>query len=160
MAPGISGDVRRLRKAIERNQLRLEYQPEADMRTGGICGVEALVRWQSPRRGLVPPDEFIPPAERSGATLKALTDWTLEESFRQARVWQLAGHDLTVAVNLSPGSFRDDSLVETIGLLLSKWDAAPSSIQLELTETAVFAIADPERVGSILRELAGMGLLL
>src|SRR6476646_1576025 len=113
MAPGISGDVRRLRKAIERNQLRLEYQPEADMRTGSICGVEALVRWQSPRRGLIPPDHFIPRAERSGNTLKALTDWTLNEAIRQARAWHLDGQELTVAVNLSPRSVLDNGLVET-----------------------------------------------
>src|SRR4051795_11686799 len=137
MGPGIYSTVRRLRKAIERDQLRLEYQPEADMRTGRICGVEALVRWQSPRRGLIPPDEFIPKAERSASAIKALTDWTLEEAFRQARVWQLDGQDLTVAVNLSPRSFFDGELVETVGLLLSKWQVQPSMIQLELTETAV-----------------------
>src|SRR4051812_47540887 len=130
MGPGISREVRRLRKAIERNQLRLEYQPEADMRTGRICGVEALVRWQSPRRGLIPPDDFIPRAERSRSTLKALTDWTLDEAFRQARVWHLDGHELTVAVNLSPRSVLDGELVETVGLLLSKWEVPPSTIQL------------------------------
>ena len=160
MPPGISRNVRRLRKAIERNQLRLEYQPEADMRTGRICGVEALVRWQSPRQGLIPPDHFIPRAERSGNTLKALTDWTLNEAIRQARAWQLDGQELTVAVNISPRSVLDSGLVETVGLLLSKWDVPPGLIQLELTETAVFGIADPERVNATLRELSDMGLLL
>src|SRR3954469_577873 len=156
MGPGISTEARRLRKAIERNQLRMEYQPEADMRTGRICGVEALVRWQSPRRGLIPPDAFIPHAERSAGTLKALTDWTLSDAFRQARAWQLDGHEMTVAVNLSARSVLDSGLVETAGLLLSEWEVQPSSVQLELTETAVFGIADPERVSATLRELADL----
>ncbi|MEA2493527.1 MAG: hypothetical protein QOJ29_1438, partial [Thermoleophilaceae bacterium] len=88
---GISREVRRLRKAIERDQLRLEYQPKADMRTGKIVGVEALVRWQPPRRSLVAPTQFIPRAERSGPTIQALTEWTLNAAMRQAREWQLEG---------------------------------------------------------------------
>ncbi|MFL5894203.1 MAG: putative bifunctional diguanylate cyclase/phosphodiesterase [Thermoleophilaceae bacterium] len=158
--PGISNTVRRLRKAIERNHLRLEYQPEADMRTGRISGVEALVRWHPPRRGVIPPDQFIPQAERSGSAIKALTDWTLDEAFRQARLWRLEGQELTVAVNLSPRSVLDGQLVETVGLLLSKWEVPPSLVQLELTETAVFAMADPERVAATLRELGDMGVVL
>jgi EAL domain-containing protein (putative c-di-GMP-specific phosphodiesterase class I) len=157
---GISREVRRLRKAIERDQLRLEYQPKADMRTGTIVGVEALARWQPPRRSLVAPTEFIPRAERSGPTIQALTEWTLNAAMRQAREWQLEGHRLTVAVNISPRSILDATLSETIGKLLARWDVAPALIQLELTETAVFGIADPERVTSTLSELSEMGLLL
>jgi EAL domain-containing protein (putative c-di-GMP-specific phosphodiesterase class I) len=152
--------VRRLRKAIERDQLRLEYQPKADMRTGTIVGVEALARWQPPRRSLVAPTEFIPRAERSGPTIQALTEWTLNAALRQAREWQLEGHRLTVAVNISPRSILDATLSETIGKLLARWDVAPAVIQLELTETAVFGIADPKRVTSTLSELSEMGLLL
>jgi EAL domain-containing protein (putative c-di-GMP-specific phosphodiesterase class I) len=157
---GISREVRRLRKAIERDQLRLDYQPKADMRTGTIVGVEALARWQPPRRSLVAPTEFIPRAERSGPTIQALTEWTLSAAMQQAREWQLDGHRLTVAVNISPRSILDATLCETIGGLLAKWNVAPALIQLELTETAVFGIADPERVTSTLRELSDMGLLL
>ena len=157
---GISREVRRLRKAIERDQLRLEYQPKADMRTGAIVGVEALARWQPPRRSLVAPTEFIPRAERSGPTIQALTEWTLSTAMRQAREWQLDGHRLTVAVNISPRSILDATLSETIGKLLGRWDVAPALIQLELTETAVFGIADPKRVTSTLSELSEMGLLL
>jgi EAL domain-containing protein (putative c-di-GMP-specific phosphodiesterase class I) len=79
---------------------------------------------------------------------------------QQAREWQLDGHRLTVAVNISPRSILDATLCETIGGLLAKWNVAPALIQLELTETAVFGIADPERVTSTLRELSDMGLLL
>ena len=157
---GISREVRQLRKAIERDQLRLEYQPKADMRTGRIVGVEALARWQPPRRSLVAPAEFIPRAERSGPTIQALTEWTLNAAMQQAREWQLEGHRLTVAVNISPRSILDATLSETIGKLLARWDVAPALIQLELTETAVFGIADPARVTSTLRELSDMGLLL
>jgi EAL domain-containing protein (putative c-di-GMP-specific phosphodiesterase class I) len=157
---GISREVRRLRKAIERDQLRLEYQPKADMRTGTIVGVEALVRWQPPRRSLVAPTQFIPRAERSGPTIQALTEWTLNAAMRQAREWQLEGHRLTVAVNISPRSILDATLAETIEKLLARWDVSPALIQLELTETAVFGIADPERVTSTLTELSEMGLLL
>jgi EAL domain-containing protein (putative c-di-GMP-specific phosphodiesterase class I) len=157
---GISREVRRLRKAIERDQLRLEYQPKADMRTGTIVGVEALARWQPPRRSLVAPAEFIPRAERSGPTIQALTEWTLSAAMQQAREWQLEGHRLTVAVNISPRSILDATLSETIAKLLARWDVAPALIQLELTETAVFGIADPARVTSTLRELSDMGLLL
>jgi EAL domain-containing protein (putative c-di-GMP-specific phosphodiesterase class I) len=157
---GISREVRRLGKAIERDQLRLEYQPKADMRTGTIVGVEALVRWQPPRRSLVAPTEFIPRAERSGPTIQALTEWTLNAAMQQAREWQLEGHRLTVAVNISPRSILDTTLSETIGKLLARWDLAPALIQLELTETGVFGIGDPARVTSTLRELSEMGLLL
>jgi EAL domain-containing protein (putative c-di-GMP-specific phosphodiesterase class I) len=157
---GISPEVRRLRKAIERDQLRLEYQPKADMRTGAIIGVEALARWQPPRRSVIAPTEFIPQAERSGPTIQALTEWTLNAAMQQAREWQLEGHRLTVAVNISPRSILDATLAETVGKLLTRWDVPPALIQLELTETAVFGIADPARVTSTLRELSEMGLLL
>jgi EAL domain-containing protein (putative c-di-GMP-specific phosphodiesterase class I) len=157
---GISRDVRRLRKAIERDQLRLVYQPKADMRSGTIVGVEALARWQTPRRGIVGPAEFVPRAERSGSAIQALTEWTLDAAIRQAGEWHRAGNDLTIAVNLSPRSVLDSTLTDTLGELLGKWDVQPRLIQLELTGTAVFAIPDPERVSATLEELSQMGLLI
>jgi EAL domain-containing protein (putative c-di-GMP-specific phosphodiesterase class I) len=157
---GISSDVRRLRKAIDRGQLRLVYQPKADLRTGRIVGVEALARWQNPRRGEVSPSEFVPIAERSSAAIQALTEWTLTEAFRQARTWQLDDHELTVAVNLSPRSLLDSSLTDLIAGLLEQCDVAPELIQLELTETAVFAMTDPDHVTGLLQRLSEMGLVL
>jgi EAL domain-containing protein (putative c-di-GMP-specific phosphodiesterase class I) len=156
---GISRDVRRLRKALER-EFRLVYQPKADMRSGRIVGVEALARWTSPRRGAIPPSEFVPVAERSGAAIQALTEWSLGEAFRQALTWQLAGHELTVAVNLSPRSLLDSSLTELIAALLEKWDVSPALIHFEVTETAVFAMDEPERVARLLERLAEMGFVL
>jgi EAL domain-containing protein (putative c-di-GMP-specific phosphodiesterase class I) len=158
--PGISRDVRRLRKAIERDQLVLHYQPKADMRTGKIVGVEALARWVMPRRGIVGPDAFIEQAERSNATIQRLTGWTLDRALQQAREWQLGGHALTVAINLSPRSILDDTLPELLRGLVHKWSVPPTLIQLELTETAVFGVDDAEHVAATLGELAGMGVLL
>jgi EAL domain-containing protein (putative c-di-GMP-specific phosphodiesterase class I) len=138
----------------------LVYQPKADMKTGRIVGVEALARWQSPRRGLIGPGEFIPRAERSGSTIQALTEWSLNEAFRQAVEWDTAGLNLTVAVNLSPRSVLDDTLPDTVGRLLKKWELPPALAELELTETAVFGIADPEHVAEILGQLADIGLIV
>jgi EAL domain-containing protein (putative c-di-GMP-specific phosphodiesterase class I) len=157
---GISQEVRRLRKAIERDQLRLEYQPKADMRTGAIVGVEALLRWHTPRRGDIPPSDFIPKAERAGSTIKALTQWTFDAALQQAAQWHSDGRELTVAINLSPRSLLDTDLAEHVAALLSNWGVRPAYIQLELTETAVFGPADPQHVGAQLRELSGMGLQL
>src|SRR5437764_1268801 len=95
---GIAMDVRRLRKAIGRDEFRLVYQPKADLRTGSIVGVEALARWDAPRRGAIAPAEFVAQAERSGSAIQAFTEWTLEAAFAQARAWQRQGQDLTVPV--------------------------------------------------------------
>ena len=147
-----------LRKAIRRDELRLEYQPKADMRTGRISGVEALVRWEHRRHGLLQPQAFVPAAERTLALLKPLTEWVLNSALRQTRSWHLEDLDLSVAVNLSPRSIHDASLVETIAELLSKWEIPPSHLELEITETAVFGGSDPERGRSTLRELGEMGV--
>ena len=147
-----------LRKAIRRDQLRLEYQPKADMRSGRISGAEALVRWEHPRHGRLQPQAFVPRAERTPGLLKPLTEWVLNTALRQTRAWHLDGLDLRVAVNLSPRSIHDSHLVETIGELLSKWEVPPSHLELEITETAVFGGSDPERINSTLCELGEMGV--
>jgi EAL domain-containing protein (putative c-di-GMP-specific phosphodiesterase class I) len=156
---GISVEVRRLRKAIERDQFRLVYQPKADMRTGSIVGVEALSRWDNPR-GEVAPSEFVPRAERSNAAIQALTDWTLETAFAQASAWQRDGHNLTVAVNLSPKSALEPGLPDKLRRLFDRFELSPACIQLELTETAVFNVPDPGRVTEALGELADMGIVI
>ena len=130
------------------------------MRSGSISGVEALARWENPRRGVVAPSEFVPRAERSNATIQALTDWTLEAAFRQASLWEHEGHNLTVAVNLSPRSAADPGLPAKVRALLDRFDSSPSGIQIELTETAVFGGDDPELVAGTMGELADMGIVL
>jgi EAL domain-containing protein (putative c-di-GMP-specific phosphodiesterase class I) len=157
---GISTEVRRLRRAIDRRQFRLVYQPKADMRTGAIVGVEALARWDHPRGGTITPSEFVPVAERRDATIQALTDWTLIAAFQQARLWQDDGHNLTVAVNLSPKSALDPALPEKIAVLFERFEVTPARIQLELTETAVFASGEPGRVTQALGLLAEMGIVI
>jgi EAL domain-containing protein (putative c-di-GMP-specific phosphodiesterase class I) len=152
--------VRRLRKAIDRRQFRLVYQPKADMKTGSIVGVEALARWDHPREGTITPSEFVPVAERRESSIQALTDWTLLAAFQQARAWQEDGHELTVAVNLSPRSALDPALAEKISVLFERFDVTPARIQLELTETAVFASDDPGRVTEALGSLAEMGIVI
>jgi EAL domain-containing protein (putative c-di-GMP-specific phosphodiesterase class I) len=153
-------DVRRLRRAIARDQFRLVYQPKADLRTGAIVGVEALARWDTRRRGTVSPGEFVPRAERRDSTIQALTEWTLVTACAQARAWQRDGHDLSIAVNLSPKSILDTTLPDRVDSLLEALGLVPSLVQLELTETAVFGLADPKRVADVLGRLAEMGVIL
>lgn len=128
------------------------------MRTGKIVGVEALVRWEHPRRGRLSPDLFVPAAERIPALLRPLTDWVLNTSLRQLRAWHLEGADVGVAVNLSPRSIQDTGLVDRVGEVLSKWEIPPAKLELEITETAVFGGSDPQRVEAVLRELGNMGV--
>jgi EAL domain-containing protein (putative c-di-GMP-specific phosphodiesterase class I) len=129
------------------------------MRTGSIVGVEALARWEHPRR-MITPSEFVPLAERRDRSIQALTDWTLVAAFEQASKWQQEGHDLSVAVNLSPKSALEPSLPEKIAALFERFDVSPARIQLELTETAVFNVADPGRVSEALGQLAEMGIVI
>jgi EAL domain-containing protein (putative c-di-GMP-specific phosphodiesterase class I) len=152
--------VLRLRTAIERDQLTLEYQPKADMRSGRIVGAEALARWDAPRRGRIMPSEFIPAAERIPGSIKLLTEWSLGCAMRQAAEWHADGHDLTIAVNLSPRMLVDDALCDTIASLLDEWGVAPDRIQLELTETALIDVTEPARVNETMQELSRMGLLI
>jgi EAL domain-containing protein (putative c-di-GMP-specific phosphodiesterase class I) len=130
------------------------------MKTGSIVGVEALARWDHPRSGTITPSQFVPVAERRESAIQALTDWTLAAAFEQAREWQADGHDLTVAVNLSPKSALDPALADKIGVLFERFEVTPARIQLELTETAVFASDDPVRVTEALGKLAEMGLVI
>jgi diguanylate cyclase len=157
---GYATTVRRLRKALDRDQFRLVYQPKADMKTGAIIGVEGLARWDHPRSGTITPSEFVPIAERRDSAIQALTDWTLVAAVEQARDWQRDGHDLDIAINLSPKSALDPALPEKIGAQLERCEVSPARIQLELTETAVFNVADPARVTEALGQLAEMGIVI
>jgi diguanylate cyclase len=130
------------------------------MKTGSIVGVEALARWDHPRGGTITPSQFIPIAERRASVIGALTDWTLLAAFEQARAWQQEGHDLTVAVNLSPKSALDPALADKISVLFERFEVTPARIQLELTETAVFASGEPGRVTEALSKLAEMGIVI
>jgi diguanylate cyclase (GGDEF)-like protein len=149
--------VTELRRAIENDELVLHYQPKADLETGQVASVEALVRWEHPERGLIPPDEFIPLAQQT-TLVKPLTMWVLNEALRQCRAWEDDGLVLSVAVNLSPRNLSDQQLPADLALLLKKWRLAPSRVELEITETAI--LSDPFRAKTVLDRLGAMGVRL
>jgi len=150
--------ARDLRRALERGELLLHYQPKGDLYSGQVTGVEALVRWQHPARGLVPPAQFIPLAEESGLIV-AIGAWVLREACRQTRQWQLDGlSPMRVAVNLSPMQFRQPDLVEQIANTLAESGLDPGWLELEVTESLV--MANPEVATDFLMRLKQMGIRL
>lgn len=149
-----------LHEAVRRREFVVHYQPQLSTATGDILGVEALVRWAHPRRGLVPAEEFIPVAEDRGL-IKAIDSHVLFEAAAQCRQWEVAGFPpVRVAVNLSAHQFRDEGLLEMVRGVIDETGVNPELIELELTETA--ALQDPNRVAHILHQLreVGVGLTL
>ena len=144
-----------LRNAIDRDELLLHYQPKLDLRDGTLVGVEALVRWQHPQRGFLPPSEFIPLAEQTGL-IYPLSHWVLDAALRQQQAWRAVGLDIPVAVNLSRRTLHDPQLPETVAQLLTRWDIAPTALVLEITEGSL--MADPERAAENLRQLRALGV--
>ncbi len=147
-----------LHQALSLKQLELHYQPKVDTKTGLIHGVEALVRWRHPRRGLVPPGEFIPLAESCGL-IDGIGEWVVRESCRQARAWQLEGlAPLRVAVNLSAFQFRQGNLLQMISEALQAAQLEPRFLEVEITESAL--MSDPEESVTILEQLSRMGVVV
>jgi len=144
-----------LRKAIAAQELRLYYQPKAELHTGQVSSVEALVRWQHPTHGFIPPDQFIPLAEQTGLIVP-LTHWVVETAIQQCRRWLDAGLDLRVAVNLSMWNLRDTSLPETIAGLLAQYGVPPHLLCCEITESAV--MADAAHTLQVLNRLFALGV--
>jgi len=124
-----------LRRAIEREELRLHFQPKVDANSGAIVGAEALLRWQHPERGMVPPQEFIAVAEETGLILP-LTDWVLDSACRSLRDWLNAGlPHIPLSVNLAAPSLTGVALVGKLDGLMQRYDLHPNSLMLEITET-------------------------
>jgi diguanylate cyclase (GGDEF)-like protein len=147
-----------LRAALDNNEFVLHYQPKIDMRTGRIIGLEALVRWQHPQRGLVMPAEFIPFAEETGLIVP-LGRWVLHQACFQNRAWQRRGiRDLTVAVNISGVQFQQPNFVESVSYALAASNLAPRYLELEITETVVMQNASV--VIGMLEQLHRMGVSL
>ena len=147
-----------LRVALDKKELFLVYQPQVDMSTGRIVGLEALLRWQHPELGLVPPDRFIRIAEKSGLILP-IGEWVLRTACSQALKWQEEGLPaLTVAVNVSAIQFRQESFCGLIGRVLHETGLAPQCLELELTESLL--VADTGVTLSVIQELKAMGLTL
>ena len=148
----------RLRRALERKEFVLHYQPLIDLSDSRIVGAEALIRWNCPELGMQPPGVFIPVAEDSGLIVE-IGEWVLREACRQARAWQDAGHrELVLAVNLSPLQFARGNLVETVRQALADSGANPALIELEITENVL--VKDTEQVLATVRQLHAMGLRL
>ena len=146
-----------LRGAIDNEELVVHFQPKAELESGLIVGVEALVRWQHPERGFIPPNEFIPIAERTGL-IKPLSQYVVASALRQCGEWRAAGFDLHVAVNLTIPDLLDLELPDRIGELLAETGVRPGQLELEITETTI--LADPFRVRQVLNRLNEMGLRL
>jgi len=145
-----------LRRAMERDELSLHYQPKYDLRTRGICGVEALLRWSHPVRGPISPATFIPVAEDCGLILQIGT-WVLEETCRQARAWLDAGlPKISVAVNVSGRQFQGHGFEENVMAILDEFRIAPEYLELEVTESVL--MKSPELIVLMLRSLRQKGV--
>ena len=145
-----------LRQAIARNQLRMQYQPLIDAGRGRVCGAEALIRWDHPQRGLIPPSRFIPIAETAGLS-QEIGLWALNHAAREARAWQLAGlTNMRVAVNVTGHQLEADDLSLLIARTLQRHDLSPDALEVELTES--IALADDVRASILCEDLRRQGV--
>ena len=149
--------ISELHHAIRADELILHYQPKLDLKTGSLYGVEALVRWQHPKRGIISPDEFIPLAEECGLIVP-LTFWVLESALRQHNTWREAGLEIPIAINLSTRNIHDLAFPQRIQQYLRTWNCEPCWLELEITESAV--IEDPVRAMEVLNQLDELGVRL
>lgn len=145
----------RLKLALERGELALHYQPQVDVASGALVGVEALLRWTDAELGEVPPARFIPVAEATGLILP-LGDWVFDAACRQAAAWARAGTPVRVGINLSARQFRLPKLAERLRARLQALGTPPQLIELEITESE--AMADPRQTSEVLHELRALGL--
>jgi len=156
-SPERLGLMAELRDAIDGGQLLLHFQPQVEIKTGRIVGVEALVRWQHPRLGLLPPDRFILAAEQTGL-IGPLTRWVLMDALSHCQNARRQGIHLRVSVNLSARSLHDPHLLEMIGEAIKTTDTEPGLLTLEVTESAI--ILDPKRAEETLATLSRRGALI
>lgn len=147
---------RDMRKALTNHEFFLNYQPQIKMDTGRVIGWEALVRWQHPERGLVPPNMFISVAEDTGL-ITPLYEFVLHVALDQQKKWEQMGYPgMTMAVNLSSAQFEDKNLVKTIKKMLTLTKVRPDALELELTESLL--MKDAQEANKILREISGLGV--
>ena len=147
----------RLRKAVENQSWMLHYQPLIDLATGGMIGVEALIRWPEPGGGLIQPGEFIPLAEEMGL-IEAIGDWVVEELSRQDALWRADGLSLEISFNLSPRQLWQPDVVDKVISRLGPAGMDPARLTVEITEST--AMTDPERTQAILEDMHARGLHL
>lgn len=147
-----------LRGAVERQEFKLHYQPIYELATGRLVGAEALLRWQHPERGMIPPGRFIPVAERSGQIIE-LGQWVLDEACRQLQAWQgTAFAELVMSVNVSTVQFKRGTLESVVIAALERHGVVPGRLELEVTESAL--IQDPETLVETLGRLKRLGVRL
>jgi diguanylate cyclase (GGDEF)-like protein len=146
-----------LRLALKRNELRVFCQPKVDMRTNQVVGAEALIRWEHPMLGMVPPAYFIKVAEQSGIIVE-LTRWILDVCFSWISKWQDEGVTETLAINLSAHDLLSSSIVSDISRIMAKWNICPRSVEFEVTESAL--IEDPQIALEVLTRLKELGVQL
>ena len=143
-----------LKRAIEKQEFELYYQPKIELETGNIYGVEALIRWNHPELGLVPPLDFIPIAEETGMILP-IGNWVLQEACKQTKQWQESGAWIQMAVNVSGLQFEDNLFVEKVRRALSEQQLSPEYLELEITESVMQNI---DRSSIIIEELKSIGV--
>jgi EAL domain-containing protein (putative c-di-GMP-specific phosphodiesterase class I) len=149
--------VAELPSAIERGDLVLDYQPKVDVSTGRACGVEALVHWQHPERGRIPPDDFIPIAEQTGI-MRELTAAVLDQALGQLSTWLAEGRELTMAVNVSVSNLLDVGFVVDLRRVLERWRTPTQALQLEITENVL--MADRKQAIGVLNAIAASTIQL
>jgi diguanylate cyclase (GGDEF)-like protein/PAS domain S-box-containing protein len=147
-----------LRRALANGEFELYYQPKIDLATGHVSGAEALIRWNSPERGLVAPDAFIPVAEETGLIV-GIGDWVIGEACRQMAEWEKrASLKIPVAINVSSQQFLDRGFADKVSALLARHKMDPSQLEIELTESTV--MAEPERAVIQFRQLREVGVTI
>ncbi|MBI5753191.1 MAG: GGDEF domain-containing protein [Hydrogenophilales bacterium] len=146
-----------LRRALERNELLLHYQPQVNLKSGEIIGAEALIRWQNPERGLIPPMQFIPLAEETGLIVP-IGAWVLRTACLQAKTWLDLGNDLVMAVNISARQFQHPGFIDLVEEVLAETGLPAQHLELEITESV--AMHDAERTTATLHALRQIGIQL
>ena len=152
---GRLGLMAELRNAVNKNNLEIHYQPKRDIITNEIHSAEALLRWNHPEHGFIPPEEIVALAEQTGF-IHELSAWVLENAVQQAGKWMEKGIQLNIAVNLSAHNLQDENIVKHVRELLAKTGFPPKQLTLEITENAM--MADPEHAVTLLGHLSAMGI--
>lgn len=145
-----------LRRALDADELTLHYQPKIELSTGRASGVEALVRWQHPERGLLAPSEFLPVADQHSELFESLTGWVLRRALADQTAWTAAGHNWTVAVNLSARDIRSLEFAGTVGQILHEAGVRPDRLHLEVAEPAL--AFDTGLAGQVIGALAAQAV--
>lgn len=148
--------LERIRTALDRQEFTLYYQPKVNMKTGTLIGCEALIRWQHPERGLIPPIEFLPVIEDHPLSLE-LGEWVIDTALRQISLWRQSGVPVVISVNISPIQLQDKHFVQRLSELLTRYPSVlPGDLELEIVETS--ALVDIDEVAKVMRACINLGV--